>query len=138
VLIADDAIFIDQDRRGPGPDAEALPDLGIVVLDDSVLDAQILYRREHSVVGFFPEKLGGMNPHDLESLCLVLFMPAPQLRDHVSAVDSAIGPELDQDDFAAKIGYGKRLAVDPRSAAKLRGGLARLGSMTRRQPENPP
>ena len=59
---------------------------------------------------------------------LVPLVPVPQLRDHVLAVVSAVGPELHQHHAPAQRAERQRLAVDPRAAGDLRGGLPDLST----------
>jgi hypothetical protein len=61
----------------------------------------------------FPEKFRRMNTDDGLTGRLVFVMPFPQLGDSISAVDSAIRPEFNQNDAALQLDEGKRFAVDP-------------------------
>src|SRR6185295_17914029 len=45
-----------------------------------------------------------------------LLLQLLQLGQDMHAVDAAIGPEVEQDEFALQVGLGQRLAVQPRSA----------------------
>src|SRR5437879_4100034 len=120
VLVADDPLAIQEDRRGPGPNAPALPDRVLVVLYHRVPDPQLLRGVYHALVRLLPEELRAVHADDHESVLLVPFVPAPQLRDHVPAVDSAEGPELDQHDPAAQARRAQRPAVDPAFSRDLR------------------
>jgi hypothetical protein len=53
----------------------------------------------------------------------VWLVPVPQLRDHVPAVDSPVGPELHEHDPPAQPLERQGLAVDPGSARDLRDRL---------------
>src|SRR5437016_195681 len=120
VLVADDPLAIQEDRRGPGPNAPALPDRVLVVLYHRVPDPQLLRGVYHALVRLLPEELRAVHADDHESVLLVPFVPAPPLRAHVPAVDSAEGPELDQHDPAAQARCGQRPAVDPAVSRDLR------------------
>ncbi len=74
----------------------ALPDREVVVLHDRVRDAEPAGGLDHLVVGLLPGELGGVHADDGEPLPRVARVPVPQLRDHVLAVVSAVGPELDE------------------------------------------
>src|SRR5207253_10114856 len=92
----------------------------LAVLLPQVPDTQLLRRVYHALVRLRPEELRAVHADDHESVLLVPFVPAPQLRDHVPAVDSAEGPELDQHDPAAQARCGQRPAVDPAFSRDLR------------------
>src|SRR4029453_18596146 len=111
VPVADRPLAIDQDRRRPGPDTPALPDREVVVLHDRVPHPELLRSVHHAPVRLFPEELRAVHSADREPFLLVPPVPAPQLRDHVLAVDSAEGPELDEQDPAAQARRGQGLAV---------------------------
>ena len=65
-----------------------------------------------------------MDPDYFESFGRVLTMPGPQLRDRVSAIDSAVGPELDQHDPAGEVIHFQRSAIYPFGTVDLRCGIA--------------
>jgi len=44
-----------------------------------------------------------MDANDLQAIRRVLFIPGPQLRDRVPAIDSTVSPELDQYDATAEV-----------------------------------
>src|SRR4030095_10301356 len=113
VPVADNSLAIDQERRRPGPGTPALPDREIVVLHDRILDSELLRGVHHLAVRLFPEKLRRVHSDDREPFLLVTLVPAPQLRDNVLAVDSAVRPELHHHDPAAQARRGQGLAVDP-------------------------
>src|SRR4030095_15279418 len=92
--VADDALLVDDHRGWPRPVSVAPPDGEVIVLHHRVFHAQVPRRGHHLVVGLLPEELRGVDPDDGEPFLLVLRVPVPQLRDHVLAVVSAVGPEL--------------------------------------------
>ena len=69
-----------------------------------------------------------MNSDDCKALLFVSVIPAPQLRDDVFAIDSAVGPELDQYDLVLQIVQCQWLAIDPRTAGNFRSGAAMLNA----------
>src|SRR4029077_6536960 len=105
-----------EDGRRPRPGAEALPDREVVVLHDGVPDVALADRGGYAVVRALPEELWGVDADDREARPRVPSVPVSQLRDHVVAVDAAIGPELHQHHATAEPVERQRLAVDPRSA----------------------
>src|SRR5207253_5991530 len=137
VPIADDSLAIHQDRGRPGPDAPALPDRELVVLHDRISDPEFLRGVHDTPVRLLPGEFRAVHSDDREPVLLVTLVPAPQLRDHVLAVDSTEGPELDQHDPAAQARRGQGPAVDPALPCHFRrrhtdtNSLARGG--TRRQ-----
>src|SRR4029077_2999859 len=62
---------------------------------------------------FLKVKLGAVHPNDDEPAVLVLVPPVPQEREGALAIDARVGPEVDQDDFPAKLADLKRSAVLP-------------------------
>ena len=93
--VANDAFLINQDCRRPCPDAIALPVVKTVVLNDGVADFQFGSGCFNFPEGSFPWELGRMDTDDREAISFVLVIPAPQLRDDVFTIDSAVGPEFD-------------------------------------------
>src|SRR3990170_1338712 len=123
--VADDALAVHQGRRRPVAVAETAPDGVVIVLDDGVPDAQLPRGLDHALVGLLPEELWRVDADDGQPGLLVLRVPVPQLRDHVPAIHSAVGPELDEDHPAAQLLHAERLAVDPRPARDLGRGFPR-------------
>src|SRR5262245_49811192 len=123
VLEADGPGPIDENGSGPRPDPVALPDGVVVVLDDRIPHAQTLGRSRDVVARALPRKLRAVHAHDGQSLRRVSLVPGPQLRDHVLAVDSAVRPELDEDDPPPQSLHRERAAVQPWSPGELGRGL---------------
>src|SRR6195256_410636 len=80
---------------------------------------QLLRGRGDLLDRLLPEELGRVHADDGQPLPRVLAVPVPQLRDHVLAVVSAVGPELHQHHPPAEPGERERLAVDPGPAGDL-------------------
>src|SRR5881396_794917 len=113
VPVPDDPLTVHEDERGPGPDAEPLPDAEVVVLDDRVSHTESPRRVRDLLVRLLPEELGAVDADDGQPEGLKPLVPRPQLRDHVAAVDSAVGPELDEDHTAAQPLRRQGPTVDP-------------------------
>src|SRR5256886_2050423 len=113
VPVPDDPLPVHEDERGPGPDAEPLPDAEVVVLDDRVSHTELPRRVRDLLVRLLPEELGAVDADDGQPEGLKPLVPRPQLRDHVAAVDSAVGPELDEDHAAAQPLRRQGPTVDP-------------------------
>src|SRR5581483_2073159 len=128
VHVPDDAAPIDDDGRGPGPDAEPAPGREVVVQDDRVSDPELPDGGGDAVRAPLPGKLRRVDAHDRQPGAPVPLVPVPQLRDHVAAVDSAEGPELHQHDPPPEIARRERWAVEPRTAGDRGRGLPDPGS----------
>src|SRR5207245_8719923 len=131
VPMADDSLAIHQDRGRPGPDAPALPDRELVVLHDRISDPEFLRGVHDTPVRLLPGEFRAVHSDDREPVLLVTLVPAPQLRDHVLAVDSTEGPELDEHDPAAQARRGQGPAVDPALACHVRRRRTDTNSLAR-------
>src|SRR2546426_6588826 len=112
------------DLGGPRSHAEPGPDREVVVLHDRVAHAEPLRRVDDLRVRLLPEELRAVDTDDGEPQRRVPFVPRPQLRDHVAAVDSAVRPELDKDDAGAQAWHRQGVAVDPRLPGDVRSRVA--------------
>ena len=82
--------------------------LKVGVVDDRVLDL-VAQDDAADVLGLFlVVELGGMHADDDELIGILRFEPF-EVGDDVDAVDAAVSPEVEQDDFAAQGGERKRL-----------------------------
>jgi hypothetical protein len=61
---------------------------------------------------FFSRKFRGMDPDDRQVVREFAF-EIPQLRNDVDAIDSAVGPEVENDDFAAQLPDRQRRRIEP-------------------------
>ncbi len=62
-----------------------------------------------------------MDTNNYQALRLKAFMPIRQLGDRMYAINSAVGPELHEDDLATKISDPKGWRIDPDLIAYLWG-----------------
>src|SRR4029434_9541363 len=118
--VANDTFFVDQNRRWPGPDPVTLPNLKAVVLYDWIADPQLLCRRFHFVQGSFPETLQCVHSDNSKTLLFVFVVPAPQLRDNVLTVDSAVGPKFNHDNPALQVADRERFSIKQRPTGNIR------------------
>ena len=91
---------VQQHDRGPRAHAERAPDAELAVVHDGVLDAEALRRGGDVGRHAFGAELAGVHADD-DQLIRVVFFQLPQLRQYVDAVDSAVGPEVEQHQLAA-------------------------------------
>ncbi len=112
VLGEDAAAGIDQHQRRPGADGVLLPNHVLVIIDDRVMHLQPLHSGTQVLRDPFGRELVGMNPDDDQFVDKRAF-ELPQLREDVVTVDSAGGPEVEQDQLAAQVGQRQRSGVEP-------------------------
>ena len=100
---------IDEHQRRPGADGVLVPDPVLAVVDDRVMELQPLHGGAQVLGDPFGRELGGVDADD-DQFVGKLVLELPQLREDVQAVDSAVGPEVEQDQLAAQIGQRQRPA----------------------------
>ena len=101
--VSDDAVFVDQMQCWPIPGAIAIPCGKIIIECHWIGDAQIGTRVFHLLHRPFPRELGRMDANDHKPFRTVLIVPTHQRWDRVTAIDSAVSPELEQNHFPAEI-----------------------------------
>jgi hypothetical protein len=99
---------IDKVISGPVLVVEAAPDLVVVIHRDRVDDAEILDRFAHVRFVFLEGKLRRMNADDHQAAVFVFLIPGFDVGQRAQAVDAGIGPEIDQNHFAAQRFQRKR------------------------------
>ena len=127
---ADDVAFgIDQDLRRPRARAVRTPDLESLVVDDRMIDV-VAHENPPQVLALpLVRELRGMHTDD-DQLSAVLLLEALEVRNDVQAVDAAVRPEIEQDDFAAKrLQRQGRRDVEPVEAGGEIGGVNAGGSV---------
>ena len=65
-----------------------------------------------------------MHADDDEAVLPIFLIPRPHIGEGSQAIDAAVGPEVDDDDFALELFARKRRAVEPWTQAVERGQLA--------------
>ena len=119
----DDVPFrINEHERRPGPCAVGFPDSEIGVIDHGVGDLVAAYGPVQVLVLLFVGKLGRVHSNHDQRLGK-LFFQRLQLREDVMAVNSAVGPEINEDDLPSQLPQGQRpIRVEPGpSFRKFRG-----------------
>src|SRR5207248_9371790 len=97
---ADDVTtWIDQISRGPGVNRILVPDFKISVVDDRMLDLVTQNYAAEVLSIFFIIKFGGVDADDHEFI-RILLLELFQIRNDVHAVDAAVGPKVQQHNFA--------------------------------------
>jgi hypothetical protein len=104
---------IDQDQRRPGLDAPVVPHLAPGIVGDGVLDAIAQDHLAHVLGILFVRELGRVDA-DHDQLVGELVLQTPEVGEFVDAVDTPIGPKIDEYDLAAELRQGKRpVDVEP-------------------------
>jgi len=96
--------------------AETLPDVVLRIDDHGMRDAVAPDRVPYVLGILFGEELRRVDPHDDDGFALVARLDPGQDRQDMQAVDSAVGPEVEDGDAAAQIlGHGERASrIEPR------------------------
>ena len=102
VLSDDLSLGVYEHQRGPGPHPILLPHLEVPVVNDRVLDFVAQYGLADVVSVLFDGELGGVYS-DHDQLGGVFLFQFPQLRKYVHAVDSAVGPEVQDHDLSPQV-----------------------------------
>jgi len=99
--------WVDEDQSGPGAHAVALPHQEFRVIHDRMSNLVTSDRVAKGDCLPLIGKLGGMDPDDRQGQGEFRFQRL-QLREDVQAVDSAVGPEVEQDQPSAEIREAER------------------------------
>ena len=132
LVLADHLAFrVNEHQRRPGTAGVLPPHLELGVIDDGVLQLVALGRQQHVVGVLLVGELGRVDAYH-HQLVRVLFFHFPQLRKHMHAVDSTVGPEVENDHLAAQVGHAQwPVGVDPFDAIgevrRVHGAGERLG-----------
>ena len=103
---------IDEHQRRPGANRVALPDGKVGVVDDRMGQVVPQHGGPQILGAFLGRELGGVDA-DHDEFGSKFVFELPQLREDVQAVDSAVGPEVEHDEFPAQPLDRQRFAVDP-------------------------
>lgn len=108
------ALWIYNNQCRPRRYRVAPPDPEVSIVDDGMLGPQSKRGVTDSARNTFGVILPAVNSNNSELDRKLLFQ-LPQLRKYVNAVDSPVGPEVEQGDFPAQVGEYQRpiSCVDP-------------------------
>ena len=124
VVKADDALSVDKKLVGPVAVVVGAPSLKVVIHSHRPSYAEAGQGFPHIFLFFLKVKLRGMDADHYQALGGVFVVPVPYIRQGALAVDSRVGPEVDEDDTAALVSHSQGRAVEPSGdAAEFRGGL---------------
>ena len=125
---SDQASFrIDDAEAGPTVDAEFVPEHMVGVVDHRVLDAVAHDRVADVLLILLGVELGRVNAdhHHVVGIGLLQLL---ELRQHVHAVDAAVGPEIEDHELAAeRLEVDRPRHVQPARAPFERGREVRAG-----------
>ena len=104
--VANSALSVDQVVRRPEAVAVVGPRAEVVVERDGVFDRIVLGTGLHVGGNLLKGVLGGVHADDVQPEVLVSVVPTVDVRHRTLAVDAGVGPEVDQNDFAAQLIQG--------------------------------
>jgi hypothetical protein len=123
VVVADDAVRVDEVERRPVVVVERAPDLVLVVERDRIVDLSLGRREPHAVELVLERELRCVNAEHDQPVVAVGPRPCTHVRLRAQPVDAGQRPEVDDNDVAAKTGRGERLGVEPLRCPVERGHL---------------
>ena len=114
---------VDEHEGRPSAAGVLLPHLELLVVDDRVFQPVAAYGRAEVGDLFLVGEFGRVDS-DNHQLTGVLLFQFPQLRKNMGAVDSTVGPEVEDDDLAPQFLHGDgAVGVGPfQPLGKFRGG----------------
>ena len=107
VLVADDAVPVDEVERRPVVVVEGAPDLVVVVDRDRVVDRSLLRRLAHEVDLVLERELRRVDSDDDQPVVSIGLRPGADVRLLAQPVDARQRPEVDQDDAARAARRGR-------------------------------
>jgi hypothetical protein len=113
MVVADDAVGVDEVERRPVVVVEGAPDRVVVVGGDRVVDRHVLRRLPDAVELVLERELGGMHADNDEPVISVALRPRANVRLRAQPVDARQRPEVHQHDVAAQLGGAEPLGVEP-------------------------
>ena len=105
VLVADDAVLVDEVLGGPVAVVEGVPGVEVVVLHNGPGEAVIGNSLPDVVNVMLELELRGVDADDNEAIVGVLRMPNLEVGKGAYAVDAGVGPEVYEDYIAAQFFY---------------------------------
>jgi hypothetical protein len=109
VLVADDAVRVDEVEGRPVVVVEGVPDLVVVVDHDWIVDPALLDRRPYAVDFVLERELGCVDSDDNQPVVSVGLRPGTDVWLLAEPVDAGQRPEVDEDDVAAQLGRAEWL-----------------------------
>ena len=107
VLVADDALRVDEVQRRPVVVVEGAPDRVVVVGSDRVVDRSLLRRHPHPVDLVLERELRRVDSDDDQAVVAVGLRPGADVRLLAQPVDAGQRPEVDEDDRARAARRGR-------------------------------
>jgi hypothetical protein len=121
VVVADDAVRVDEVERRPVVVVEPVPDLVLVVDRGRVVDRSLLRRLPHVVDLVLERELRRVDSDHDQPVVSVGLRPGADVRLLAQPVDARQGPEVHDDDVAAQLGEAERPGVNPLGRPAERG-----------------
>ena len=103
MVVADEAVLVDQVFMRPVAVAEGAPRRVIVVLYYRIADAMLGHSRNHIVIFLLEREFRGMHADDDQSFVPIFSVPVREIRKSADAIDARIGPKVNQHDLAPEI-----------------------------------
>jgi hypothetical protein len=113
------AVRIDGDERRPGAYGIGAPDAELPIVQDRMRGVESNRRVANALGDSFGGVLPAMHTDDGDRIAEPL-LELPQLRKHMDAVDSAVGPEVEEQQLAAEIGERESPAVGVQPVERIR------------------
>jgi hypothetical protein len=109
VLVADDAVRVDEVERRPVAVVEGAPHRVVVVDDDRVIDRSLLGRPPHAVDVVLERELRCVDSEHDQAVIPVGLRPRTDVRLLAQPVDARERPDVHEHDAAAQLGGTQRL-----------------------------
>ena len=122
-MLSDDiTLRVYEHQRGPGPTRVLLPDLKLTVVNYRMFQLVTTDGVMQIAGVFLIREFCRVNSNDYEFVSIFLFQ-LPQLRKYMGAVDSTIGPEIQDDYLPLKFLHRHRpVSINPIHVFRKRGG----------------
>jgi len=132
MLVADDAVGVDEVEGRPVVVAEGAPDFVVVVDDDRIVDPALLDRLPYGFDLVLEGELGRMDTDDEQLVVPVGLRPGTHIRLLAQPVDAGQRPEVNEHDVAAQLGGAEWLRVEPLGRPTKCGHVAVRGARSAR------
>jgi hypothetical protein len=121
VVVANDAVTVDEVERRPVVVVEGAPDRVIVVDRDRVVDSPLGDGLPHEVDLVLERELGCVGSDHDQPVVAVGLRPRPDVRLSAQPVDARQRPEVHDDDATLQLGGAEWLGVEPLGRPAERG-----------------